>query len=667
MMSHMPMRLATVRDPQSAEYVKAVALRETDSARALTLWQAALGLEPSSVTLLAHEAYTLLELKRRPEVIARLTSALPENPRHPHLLNLFGVALFEQGHAADALRVFEHLKSIDPDYPPLPASITNARALLKTSKPASDAVRRAIDATIAEAARRPRPRLACCMIAKNEAEFIAGAVESVKGLADEIVVVDTGSTDDTVRLAREAGARVEFFPWIGDFSAARNASLDFATADWILCLDADERLQKGSFSAVRAVMEEGGDPHRVFCVRILNYTREGQFMNDGFSGRLFQNVPTMRFFGRVHEEVGGNRSDVATDYRLDITFDHFGADPVVMREKAKDARNVELLEARLKEKPDDLLTWFYIGSQHGIGGRHDQATRAFGRVVDLFERNPAGYSMVVRNLPVPFSYVGYVRGLCDLGRGAQAVDVGNRGLARFPDNPDLWYHTAFGHILQQDLGSARRYLEKSLEVKLGGYGVIGMQNRTIKEWRAPKMLADVDFEEGKRAEAYARYAEVVDKMPAGAAELVPVAARLVELGCELEDYEHVEQHTLRYLKLRPTEIHVGLQVARFLRDKRGLQATYDLLTHAWNDVEALRSTVELALATGQVAEEAGEDQEALVWYERALGMGYEEPSFLAAVAQVLLRTNQPAAAVELLKLARAKVTASDIGGTNRPE
>jgi glycosyltransferase involved in cell wall biosynthesis len=657
----MPMQLATVRDSQSAEYVKALALREKSPARALDLWQAALGLDPDSVTLLGHEALALLDLGRRAEVVERLAQALPAHPRHPHLLNLFGVALFELGHARDALRIFEHLAKIDPDYPPLSGSIANARGRLDASRPASALVRDAIDRTLANAATRPAPRLACCMIAKNEAEFIVGAIESVKGLADEIIVVDTGSTDDTVALARAAGARVEFFPWIGDFSAARNASIAYATADWILCLDADERLQKGSFSAVRAVMEEGGDPHRVVCVRILNYTREGKFMSDGFSGRLFQNVPTMRFFGRVHEEVGGDRSDVSTDYRLDVTFDHYGADPGVMREKAKDARNIELLEARLKEKPDDLLTWFYLGSQHGIGGRSDAATRAFGRVVDLFERNPAAYGMVIRNLPVPFSYVGHVRGLIEANRAAQALEVGNRGLARFPDNPDLWYHTAFAYIQLHNYADARRYLEKALEVEPTGYAVIGMRNHSIKAWRAEKLLADLAYEEGESRRAYDLYLKVADRLPEGHEDRVATAARLVELSCEHKDWSNVRRLTEAYLKLRPTEYGVGLQVARLLRDQQGLQACYDLLVGLVDAVPALANEADIVLAIGQVAEEAGEDQEALRWYERVMELGAATPPFLTNLAQLLIRNGMTDAAAEVLRAVRAQITRPDRG------
>ena len=649
------MRLATVRDPQSAEYVKVIALREKDKVRALALWQASRQLDPENVTIVGHEALGLLDAGRHDEVVASLVRVLPDHPRHPHLLNLLGVALFEQKHAAEAVRLFEHLQTVDADYPPLAASLQNARAALERARTAPPFVRTAIDAILRNARSLPAPRLACCMIAKNEAEFIVGAIESVKGLADEIIVVDTGSTDNTVELARAAGARVEFFPWIGDFSAARNASLNYATADWILCLDADERLQRASFSSVRAVMEEGGDPHRVVCVRIMNYTRDRRFLSDGFSGRLFQNVPTMKFHGRVHEEVGADRNDISTDYRLDVLFDHFGADPAVMREKSKDARNIELLESRLREKPDDLLTWFYLGSQHSVGGRSDAAVRAFGKVVELFERNPGGFGMVMRNLPVPYSYVGYVRGLADTGRSSQAIEVGNRGLARYPDNPDLWYHTAFGYIHQRDFANARRYLSKAMEVEPTGYSVIGMQNQSIKAWRAEKLLGDVEYEDGQREAAYAHYLNIVARLPEGHEDAVPIAARLVELACEREDFPRITDLTTHYLRLRPSEYQVGLQVAQFLRDKLGLQGAYDLLVHLWSEVADLQVHADVALAVGQVAEAAGEDQEALRWYELVMERGETTPHFLTHLAQLLIRNGMTEAAADVLRAARAQV------------
>ena len=97
-------------------------------------------------------------------------------------------------------------------------------------------------------------RLSVCLIARNEEKFLGACLESVRGLADEIVVVDTGSTDRTVEIAKQHGAKVDHFTWCDDFSAARNLALAHATGDWVLVLDADETVPSSSHAAMRALM-----------------------------------------------------------------------------------------------------------------------------------------------------------------------------------------------------------------------------------------------------------------------------------------------------------------------------------------------------------------------------------------------------------------------------
>ncbi len=88
-------------------------------------------------------------------------------------------------------------------------------------------------------------RLSLCMILRDEEELLPRFLEHARGLWDELVAVDTGSTDRTPRLLAEAGAKVLHRPWTGDFSAARNASLEAATGEWALVLDADELVSPG--------------------------------------------------------------------------------------------------------------------------------------------------------------------------------------------------------------------------------------------------------------------------------------------------------------------------------------------------------------------------------------------------------------------------------------
>ncbi|MEE2789190.1 MAG: glycosyltransferase [Myxococcota bacterium] len=653
----MTVKRATVRDAQSAEYIKSLALAEDRPEEALELWSAARHLDPTNRILLNHYAYALFDLNRHREVVELVSEHFLSHSRLSHFSNVFAASLCRLGYYREGLDVLRHLTRLDPDYPNASASMREIARHLSKANQAPRAVTFAVAQGIQAAQNRKRPTLAVCMIVKDEEEFIVDAIRSVRGVADQVVVIDTGSTDRTVELAKSAGAEVGFFEWVGDFSAARNASLDAATMDWVLVLDADERLAEDSKTALRAVLEECDDPDdlRVVCVRIKNYTRDGHYMSDGFSGRLFRRDPSMRFEGRVHEEVARGRADVSTDYRLDLCFDHYGADPEVMKEKAKDERNIELLESRLLERPDDLLTWFYLASQHWVARRKADANKAFRRVVELFERNPSAYGVGVRNVPVPYSYVGLIRGLIDSGRAQEGVHIARRGLARFPENPDLAYQAGLAHVHAGELEPARDAFVRASSIKISGYGLIGMHDKSIQAWRAPKMLADLDFEAGDHQSAYTRYWQILPNLPDAYEESHVVAARMVELAAELGDFDRLADCTYRYLTYRPGQVSVALQVAsKFLAANRQesawvlLDKVCELSTNAVQDASFL-------IGAGQLAEAAGDDQRALGWYERVVNLGHQDPRFWLGLAQLFSRNGAMQQAQEAVEVAQAYV------------
>jgi len=188
-------------------------------------------------------------------------------------------------------------------------------------------------------------KLSLAMIAKNEAGFIGHCLASVHGLVDEMILVDTGSSDATVEIARQHGADVSHFPWGDDFSAARNRSLERCTGDWILILDADEAIDVLDHDVIRQAC---GDPHAgAFRLILRNYLpsatqstldepaqpntsryaegRAHSHYSDFRGLRLCRRLPGLRFEGRIHELLdpyfmGRNLSIV----NLDAVIHHFG-------------------------------------------------------------------------------------------------------------------------------------------------------------------------------------------------------------------------------------------------------------------------------------------------------------------------------------------------------
>lgn len=219
-------------------------------------------------------------------------------------------------------------------------------------------------------------QLSVCMIVRNEATRLEGAIESVRGVADEIVVVDTGSNDATPELAARLGARVSSFEWTEDFAAARNESIRRATKDWILALDADQRLDPDSRERLRALIQT--DAFRGYLLRYRNYLGDEQEEVENIDLRLFPNDDVLRYVRAVHEQVVSTRPDRKLHVVLtDVLVHHYGS----RLEVRKAARYAAILERMLADDPSDGLSAAYLGMAHAVVGDDDRAADAYRRAL----------------------------------------------------------------------------------------------------------------------------------------------------------------------------------------------------------------------------------------------------------------------------------------------
>ncbi len=234
------------------------------------------------------------------------------------------------------------------------------------------------------------PRLTVCLIVRNEERFLGACLGSIRGLAWQIVVVDTGSTDRTAEIARAHGAEVLEFAWIDDFSAARNAGLELARGDWILILDADEELPGDQHAVLRGMLRVDG----VLSWRlpIVDAGREA----DGCSyvPRLFRNAPGAHFVGRVHEQAFGSleaaRRAWGMESRLgEATLVHHGYTAELTRSRDKVARNLALLERAIREQPGHPVLLMNLGLELARSGRIDESLRRYRAAFEAMSRVPA--------------------------------------------------------------------------------------------------------------------------------------------------------------------------------------------------------------------------------------------------------------------------------------
>lgn len=171
------------------------------------------------------------------------------------------------------------------------------------------------------------PKLSLCMIVKNEEDVLSRCLKSVKSIVSEIIIVDTGSTDRTPDIAKEFGATTLQYEWADDFCAARNFSLDQATGDWVLVLDADEVLIYDSSKQITRLLTD--NQVEGYYIRVVNLLGEPPDLetSDDMVVRLFRNRREYRFEGPIHEQVKASICQAVGDHalkRMPLTIYHDG-------------------------------------------------------------------------------------------------------------------------------------------------------------------------------------------------------------------------------------------------------------------------------------------------------------------------------------------------------
>jgi len=221
-------------------------------------------------------------------------------------------------------------------------------------------------------------KMTACLIVKNESANLDRCLKSLHKAVHEIVVVDTGSTDDTVEIAKKHKAKIGQFEWIDDFAAARNHALTLATGDWILWIDADEELSPDSRPFLKEAVIR---PHfGGFNAEIVNFTGEhndtSQYLHQAI--RLFRRLPGVQYTGRIHEQITPSLEKIGLPWANLPGFRilHYGYRPSVMVKRNKVGRTITALEKEVRESPQDPFHWFNLANAYVIAERWSEGEHA---------------------------------------------------------------------------------------------------------------------------------------------------------------------------------------------------------------------------------------------------------------------------------------------------
>jgi len=332
--------------------------------------------------------------------------------------------------------------------------------------------------------------LSLCMIVKNEADFIKNCLNSVKDLVDEIIVVDTGSTDNTTEIAKEYGAKIFHFRWIDDFSKARNESIKHATGDYILMLDADETFSPREIEKIRQIVEE--DKYDAISFIQRNYanssdiagfvSKKGDLYEESadFSGwqpnpitRLFRNKAGIYYRNRIHETVDESISELdGNTLETDIPIHHYARKKDMSFWHNKGEHYLRLGKKKVEEQPDNPKAHFELGLQYQELGKLEQAEKCFRETIELKQDYAKAYHNLGSNL-------------LKQGKFDETERYLMKGLELEP-NADAYNNIGIMFAKNENYEKAVDYFKKALELNDGfaaAYKNLGITYDKLKQYK----------------------------------------------------------------------------------------------------------------------------------------------------------------------------------------
>ncbi|NVN88993.1 MAG: glycosyltransferase [Desulfuromonadales bacterium] len=308
-----------------------------------------------------------------------------------------------------------------------------------------------------------------CMIVKDEESFLPACLASLKPVVDEMIIVDTGSTDHTVEIATAFGARVYDFTWNGNFSSARNHALSKTKGAWILVMDADEVLSARDYEVLKSMLAQSKRKQVAWSVTTRNYMTDsmqhdwtansGEYSREergiGWcpspKTRLFPNDQRIRFEGPVHEVVEHSlkRLEIPV-HQAPFVVHHYGhLDKDAM--KSKKLNYYELAKEKLKTSPNDAGALAELAIQAGEVGRFDEALGLWDRVLDIQQNNKQAH--------FNRSHV-----LNHLKRYPESIEAAKQALKIDPSMKEAAFYYATGELYVGDLSQAEAELFRIIAI-----------------------------------------------------------------------------------------------------------------------------------------------------------------------------------------------------------
>ena len=309
--------------------------------------------------------------------------------------------------------------------------------------------------------------ISLCMITKNEEKFLERCLNSVKSIVDQIIIVDTGSKDNTKNIAKRFNAKIFDFEWVDDFSAARNESLKHATKDWILVMDADEVIEKNYLDKIKNAIGNSNDfagfsleqrsyINNFFEGAVKNWSdfelvKDYPFYIPHLLVRLFKNKIGLYFKHRVHELVEDSINEKGLKYKkLDVVLHHFGSLKGINLIREKTDQYTKIILKQLEENPNSAR-YNYQAARMFIG-RND-----FSNALKYFEKT----AKIDSHYKLVFSEIAKI--YLQMNDKNRTIEYFKKSVKHNPDNPSPANNLAVVYISMGKFEQAKKILEEQLK------------------------------------------------------------------------------------------------------------------------------------------------------------------------------------------------------------
>jgi glycosyltransferase involved in cell wall biosynthesis len=440
-------------------------------------------------------------------VIERLAiDTLKESPLDEKALMYLGEALLQQGYGGTAKKILKRALLFHPQKDEKWGEFEKRLQNVSAEKKHEEIEE------ILEIQRKPT--VAAAILTQNEERWIRRCINSILDVVDEIVVIDTGSTDETINMVRSyPKVKLVHFHWCNDFSKARNFGLFQVQSNWVLWLDADEYLHPDDRELVKeaAALLDAYRPTPLLHPVIMN--RMGDTISISYNvPRMFPLRGDLRYHGRIHEQIvpvqGDKYKNLKTsDFFVRIRILHDGYDPKEVDLQKKLERNIHLLLQMVKEEPDDP-TWLMFLGREVMGAGDIEKGLSFLIQAEEKAQTIEGFGALLEIQRL------LIKGYLSIHDYNKAEQVCDRMRNVDPAFPDLYYYLAYIQTekAKKLLQAAEENLQRAKD-QFAEYRGLVSPNNEILEWKADLLMANIYGSTGRIYEAKRKYQELLNMCP----------------------------------------------------------------------------------------------------------------------------------------------------------